>query len=134
MADRYPIGTTARVYFDLITAGATTFGAASSLTLNVIGGLPEDVKGNLNVTGGETTIADGADIDVNAINATGGILNVEADLTPNATPLSIDGAAVNSTALKAAAATMPRPVPCATWCRIMSCRCCLSSPWNHRPA
>ena len=39
-----------------------------------------------------------------------------------------------TSALKDAAATMPRPVPCATWCRIMCCRCCLSSPWNHRPA
>ena len=39
-----------------------------------------------------------------------------------------------TSALKDAAATMPRPVPCATWCRTMYCRCCLSSPWNPRPA
>ncbi|MBC8426070.1 hypothetical protein H8E07_18300, partial [bacterium] len=32
---------------NLVTAGATTFGATASLSLNVIGGLPEDVKGNL---------------------------------------------------------------------------------------
>jgi len=86
--------------------GTTTFGAASSLSLNVIGGLPEDVKGNLNVAGGVTTIADGASIAVNAINATGGVLNIEADLNPNATPLSIDGAVVNSAALKAAAVNL----------------------------
>jgi len=80
------------------SSGTTTFGAASTLDLALGAG----GGGELNVTGGETTLVSGAAIAVNAINATGGVLNVEADLS-GGTPLVVDGAAVNSTSLQAAA-------------------------------
>ena len=86
--------------YDLNTGGTTTFSGAS--TLDLAEGIVRD-KGNLNVTGGTTTIGAGVSVAVNGINATGGTLAVEADLSANAVALTVDGATVTSSALRAAA-------------------------------
>jgi len=82
---------------DLNTDGTTTFGGSSVVSLVAAsGGDPQDLgDGNLNVTGGTTTVEDGAQLFFNTINATAGVLDIQGDLD-TAQKLSVDGATVTA--------------------------------------
>jgi hypothetical protein len=76
---------------NLNSAGTTTFGGPASALAGA---------GVLNVTAGTTTLGSDTTVGIGGLNAIGGVLNLEADLS-GGTALSVNGGTVNSTALSA---------------------------------